>query len=52
DAAAIGDNINDAEMLKLVGKSYVISSAPPKVKKIGKYIVDGFKNAVEKIMEE
>lgn len=52
DAVAIGDNINDIEMLKSVGKSYVISNAPPKVKKFGTYIVDEFKDAVENMMEE
>ena len=52
DIIAIGDGINDIEMLNNAGKSYVISSAPPMVKKFGTYIVDEFKDAAEMLLKE
>lgn len=52
DAAAVGDGLNDEEMFKLTGKSYVIASAPPKLKKIGTYIVNDFKDAADNLLKE
>ena len=48
---AIGDGINDAEMLKSAAKAYVIASAPPRVKKLGTDIVKEFKDAVDDLSE-
>lgn len=52
DIYAVGDGINDIEMFKAAEKSYVISSAPPRVKKNAKYIVNDFKAAAEILLEE
>lgn len=49
DVTAIGDGLNDIEMLKLAGKSYVIASAPPKVKKFGGCIVNGFTDVADNL---
>lgn len=52
DSIAVGDNVNDIEMLKTAGASYVIATAPPKVKKNGTYIINEFKDVVKSIVEE
>lgn len=51
EAVAVGDNTNDIEMLKAVGRAYVIASAPPKVKRYGKS-VDGFDDFAEILLKE
>ena len=52
DIIAIGDGINDIEMFGVADKSYVIATAPPKVKKFGTYIVEQFKNVAEMLLKE
>ena len=52
DVIAVGDGENDAAMLKFAGKSYVIATAPPRVKEFGKYIVNDFSDAAEMLLEE
>ena len=51
DTIAIGDSLNDIEMLKAAGKSFVISTAPPKVKKTGDLIVKDFTEFTDIILE-
>ncbi|MBR4720482.1 MAG: HAD-IIB family hydrolase [Clostridia bacterium] len=51
DAVAIGDGQNDAEMFELIGKSYIMAGATPRIKKMGKYVVNNFNDAVDKIFE-
>lgn len=52
DIIAIGDGINDLEMFGVADKSYVIATAPPNVKKYGKYIVEQFKDVAEILLKE
>lgn len=52
DIIAIGDGMNDIEMFGVADKSYVIATAPPKVKKFGTYIVEQFKDAAEMLLKE
>ena len=49
DVTVIGDGLNDIEMLKLAGKSYVIASAPPKVKKIADCVIGEFKDVADNL---
>lgn len=52
DTAVIGDNVNDIEMFKLTDKSFILATAPPKVKQYGEYIVNSFSEAIENLFKE
>lgn len=47
ETVAIGDGLNDAEMFKIVGESYVMATATPKIKKMGRYIINSFNDAAD-----
>lgn len=49
----IGDNDNDAEMLRAVSNSYVVSCASPYAKKCAKYVLDADNNegAIARLVE-
>ena len=51
DAVVIGESSKEAEMFEMIKESYVMASATPKIKKMGKYVVNGFNDAVDKIFE-
>lgn len=47
DTVVVGDGLNDIEMFKIAGNSYIMATALPKVKKMGKYVVNNFNDAVD-----
>ncbi|MBR0277504.1 MAG: HAD-IIB family hydrolase [Clostridia bacterium] len=50
DTVVAGDGSNDAEMFEMINESYVMASATPRTKKMGKYVVNSINDVVDNII--